>query len=528
MIKGFKQIAVLTVFSRIFGLIRDMAYSYFLGAGGLMDAWTIAFRIPNLARRLFGEGAASASFIPVYSEELANDRESAARLANTVVTSVFIILAALVLIGWMLMGGYWLLADGTQDTRLILSLSSIMLPYALMVCLVAIMAGVLNVHKHFAAPAAAPIVLNFCIIGALIITGTVMGLDGRIQVFGVAAAVLLAGVLQIWMQRSALRKSGVKLSIGWDTNSAAFKKIIVLMGPMIIGLTVTQLNTLADDLIAWFFSGSEAKGDYFMLLGRQLEYPLWRGSVSHLYYSQRLYQFPLGVLGISLATAIFPLMSESAAKRDYDSLCLTIGRGVKGALFIAMPATVGLWLVADPLVAALFEHGEFQSADTGATSWTLIFYALGLCGYFSQQILTRAFYSVQDSKTPMRSAVFAVCVNIVLNLTLIWFMGTAGLAFSTAFCSYLQVAILILAMRHRFERKLFDKLGINLFRTTTATCVMAIVGWAAIKLMADLPNTTFYQVVRLAVMVPLAGGTYYICSAVLKNEMLSLFKAAKK
>ncbi|GAI73535.1 unnamed protein product, partial [marine sediment metagenome] len=178
----------------------------------------------------------------------------------------------------------------------------------------------------------------------------------------------------------------------------SFKKILLLMGPMILGLTVTQINTLADDLIAWWFSGSQEKGAFFELFGARIAYPMQRGSVSHLYYAQRLYQLPLGVLGISLATAIFPVMSADAARKDFAALRATVSKGLRGTIFVAVPATVGLIIVGRPLISAAFEHGRFTDNDTDMVVRTLGFYALGLCGYFTQHILARAFYSVQDSK----------------------------------------------------------------------------------------------------------------------------------
>ncbi|NIP33053.1 MAG: hypothetical protein GWN67_25475, partial [Phycisphaerae bacterium] len=331
MIKGFKQIASLTAISRVFGFIRDVVYSHFFGASALLDAWTIAFKIPNLARRLFGEGAASASLIPIYSQELHKDPEKAKQLVNTVVTVLFVILAALVLIGQGIIWGYYKYFSTTGDTKLVLSLSSIMLPYMLFVCMVAILAGILHVHRHFATPAAAPIVLNICIISSILITGWVFRIKAEQQVFYVALAVLVAGILQIAIQVPPLRSAGVSIRFGWHIQSDAFKKIIIMMGPMILGLTVTQINTLADDLIAWWFSSSVEKGTSFILIGRAIEYPLQRGSVSHLYYAQRLYQLPLGVFGISLATALFPVMSSYAARKDFTGLGRTVSQGLRSA-----------------------------------------------------------------------------------------------------------------------------------------------------------------------------------------------------
>ncbi|MBN2136415.1 MAG: murein biosynthesis integral membrane protein MurJ [Sedimentisphaerales bacterium] len=528
MVKGFGQIASLTALSRVFGLVRDVAYSHFFGANQLLDAWIIAFRIPNLSRRLFGEGAASASLIPVYSETLHADKEQAAILANSVVTVMFVILAGLVLLGEGVIWLYYAIFARTSETTLILSLSSVMLPYMLFVCMVAVIAGLLNVHRHFAAPAAAPLLLNIFIIASVVITGWFLHIEARAQLFYIAVAVLLAGVGQIGMQVPALKRCGLSLRPAWEVRSEQFRKILVLMGPMILGLTVTQINTLADDLIAWWFSSSPEKGAYFELFGKQIAYPMERGSVSHLYYAQRLYQLPLGVLGISLATAIFPVMSENVARKDFAALRATIARGIRGTVFIAIPATMGLVLVARPLISAAFEHGKFDSEDTMMVTRTLCFYAAGLSGYFAQQILARAFYSMQDSRTPMHSALAAVSANCVLNLTLIWYLDRAGLACATAICSYVQVLILIAALRKRVGPTILDGLPRTAAKTVAATMFMGAVGMAAIFLMNRLPAGRIFDIIRLAAVVPLSAGAYLLAAKLLRIEMLSIFSRRRR
>lgn len=523
MIKGFRQIASLTAISRVFGFVRDIAYSHFFGANALLDAWTIAFKIPNLARRLFGEGAAAASLIPVYSEALHKDKQQAKQLVNTVVTVLFVLLAAIILIAEALIWGYYKFFSTTGETRLVLSLTSIMLPYMLLVCMVAILAGILHVHRHFAAPAAAPIVLNLFIISSILLTGWVLKLQAREQLFFVAVAVLIAGLTQIAIQILPLRASGVSIRPAWKTQSDAFKKILILMGPMILGLTVTQINTLADDLIAWWFSASAEKGTSFVLLGNTIAYPLKRGSVSHLYYSQRLYQLPLGVFGISLATAVFPVMSSFSAKKDFAGLAGTVSKGLRCCLFVAIPATIGLAAIARPLITLAFQHGQFSAKDTDMVAWTLLFYALGLCGYFGQQVLTRAFYSMQDSKTPVKSALIAVFTNIVLNLTLIWFLGTGGLAAATALCSYLQVAILATALRRRLGDSILDGLARAFAKTIAATLCMS----AAIALTLWL-SKNYADILKLLLVVPTAAAVYLLAAKALHTEMLSLLTSGKQ
>jgi putative peptidoglycan lipid II flippase len=245
------------------------------------------------------------------------------------------------------------------------------------------------------------------------------------------------------------------------------------------------------------------------------------GAVSYLYYAQRLYQFPLGVLGISLATAIYPVMTSDAARKDLAALTKTIARGINTAVFVAIPATAGMFLVARPLVSAVFEHGQFKSDDTPVVAWTLSFYAIGLCGYFLQQITTRAFYSMQDSKTPAISAVCAVAANVVLNLTLIWSLGTGGLAAATALCSYLQVAILLTVLRRKLDRSILDGLPITLIKTLAATVFMLAVGTIIMTVMRKLPAGKSYDVLRLAAVVPAAATAYVLAAKVLRIKMLS-------
>lgn len=485
-----------------------MAFAHFFGADWLMTAWTMGFKVPNLSRRLFGEGAASASFIPVYSEELHNNSEQARQLASTVVTVIVVILAAAVLLGEGVVWSYYSFVATRTGPRLGLLLCGIMLPYMIFVCTVAIMSGILNVHSHFAAPAAAPIVLNLVLISSLLLTGWALKIEPQQQVVYVAVAVLIAGLAQIVIQIPPLRASGVTIRPAWRVRSAGFKKIIVLMGPMILGLAVTQINTLLDDIIALCFMNERGE-------------PLGYGAPSYLYYAQRLYQFPLGVLGISLATAIFPVMSADAARKDFAALTQTMARGIRTAVFVAIPATAGIFLVARPLVSAVFEHGEFKSDDTPIVAWTLSFYAIGLCGYFLQQVTTRAFYSMQDSKMPAISALYAVGANIPLNLTLIWFLGTGGLAAATALCSYLQVVILVTVLRRKLGNSILAGLPTTLAKTLAATAFMWASGEVIIIAMSPLPPGRWSDVLRLAAIVPVAAIVYLLAAKVLQIEELS-------
>lgn len=522
MIKGFRQIVLLTVVSRVLGMVRDMVFAFFLGAGGVMDGWVIAFMIPNLSRRLFGEGAASSSLIPIYSQELEKDRHRADRLALTVATVVFVVLTAVVIAGEILI---WILyaSSDYEATRLKLALCGVMLPYMVMVCTVAILAGILNTHRHFAAPAAAPVVLNVLLIGSLCFGGWVLKVPAPILVFLAAGAVLLTGIVQMAMHVPPMRSCGVPLRPAWDIRSPAFRRVLALMGPMVLGLTATQINTLADNFIALWLSGSVEKGPFFELLGRRIDYPLWEGAVSQLFYAQRLYQFPLGVFGISLATAIFPVMSADAARRDFASLRRTVSRGLRCSVFISLPATIGLLLVGESLVSVIFERGEFSSADTIGTTFTLAFYVLGLSGYFAQQVLTRAFYSLQESDIPAKSAVVAVLVNVCLNLTLVWFLGAGGLAASTAICSYIQVAILVTVLRRQLGPDILQGMGRTILQTIGVTICME-----AVLLAAMVALRQHGAVLQLSVAVPAAAGAYLLVSRLFHLKMLSLLFGGRR
>ncbi|MBN2269058.1 MAG: polysaccharide biosynthesis C-terminal domain-containing protein, partial [Sedimentisphaerales bacterium] len=236
---------------------------------------------------------------------------------------------------------------------------------------------------------------------------------------------------------------------------------------------------------------------------------------------------PLGVLGISLATAIFPVMSADVARKDFSALRVTIAKGLRATIFVAIPASVGMMIVARPLICAAFEHGRFGAEDTRMVVRTLCFYAGGLCGYFAQQVLTRVFYSMQDSKTPARSALVAVLTNFILNLALIWYLDRAGLACATAICSYLQVLMLVTALRKRLGASILDGLLVTLGKTLLATAFMGAAGLAGTLLMRGLPSGGLFDVIRLAVVVPLAAGAYLLAARLLRMEMISVFTGRK-
>jgi len=370
--------------------------------------------------------------------------------------------------------------------------------------------------------AAAPVVLNVFIITSLCASGWLMDVEPGKQVFIVAAAVLAAGLAQLALQVPSLRASGLSIRPAWAVRTESFKKVAALMAPMIVGLTATQINTMADHFTALWLSGSVEKGGFLTILGTAVRYPMWEGSVSQLFYSQRLYQFPLGVMGISLATVIFPVMSADAARKDLDGFRRTVSRGLRLAVSIAVPAAAGLFLVRRPLVAVIFERGQFSARDTALTAGILAFYCLGLCGFFLQQIAARAFFSMQDSKTPTASALAAVGTNIILNLTLVWFLAARGLALATAACSYLQVVILLAVLNRRFGRSILSRLAATAARTLMATFLFYLVGAGILDLLGGMPACFSSDIIRLAVVIPICTATFLAAAWLLRIEVFAL------
>jgi putative peptidoglycan lipid II flippase len=534
LVKGFRQIAVLTMVSRVLGFARDTAYAHIFGAGPILDAWLMAFKIPNLGRRLFGEGAASAAVIPVYSQQLRDDPSQAASLPRTVITVLFLILSGVVLAGEVAILLLYLFWSDRLETKLVFSLAAVTLPYMILICLVAVVAGFLNVHKHFATPAIAPIVMNLCIIAGSILAAKVFHGDGSKQVYSlsqpavkqiffVAWAVIVAGSLEFAVQLPPYFKRGLSLRPAWDVHSEPFRRVMRLMLPMVFGLAVTQINTLADDLVAWWFSGSAEKGEYLHILGRSIRYPLWRGSISYLSFAQHLYQLPLGIFGISLATALFPVMSAEAAKKDYHALCKVVSMGVRAAIFVAFPCTVGLILVGRPFITVWLRHGNFKIEDVPQVYWPMAFYVTGITGYFLQHIVVRAFHSLQDPMAPLRTGLVAVAANFLLSVTLIWVLGTGGLAVATALSAYLQVGLLLWILRGRLGTGVLADVGPAVIKVAAAAICMAVPAALALFLLRR-----FGELTGLCAAVPLGTAAYILAARWLRIDMLSLLIGAKK
>jgi putative peptidoglycan lipid II flippase len=479
-------ISGLTLLSRATGLVRDATLAAIFGMGVVADAFFIGFLVPNLFRRLFGEGALAAAFIPRYTELRQQEPALARRFAGTCLAGLAVVLAGLTLAGEALLYWLWGSANWAAGTGLAIRLIMLMLPYMPLVCLVALLGAILQVHRRFGPPAAVPIALNLGIIVAALGAGLGMAGDlGPAAVARVTAlAILAAGLLQLLWQGAAawvVARPQFRLA----GSGPAVRDFVKAMGPLALGLAVFQINAFTDSLIALFLAAKEGGAATFTLAGWRFPFPMQAGAVAALQWSQRLQQFPLGVFGIAVATAIFPALSEAAADEDRgrDRLRSILQQGLRLTLFIGLPATVGLFLVRLPLARVIYERGAFTLDDAQRVATILAGYASAVWAYSLSHVLTRAFYAAKRELTPVRVAASTVVLNLALNLTLIWPLGAAGLAWSTAICAALQAGLLLVASRRLVGPVLSKPVLMSWLRTTALTVAMAMVvgaiGWHA-------------------------------------------------
>ncbi|MBI4716289.1 MAG: murein biosynthesis integral membrane protein MurJ [Planctomycetes bacterium] len=454
LINSARLIAALTLGSRILGLIRESVFGYYFSTSELLSAFRIAFMAPNLARRLFGEGALSAAMIPVLTQCLKEQGEEAAR---RFVGRLLTVLTVVLLVGLGAVESVLLVWRVLHDD-LALRLTAVLMPYMVLICLVAVGSGVLNVRGHFAVPAAAPTILNIAIIIGALGGSLALGMDGARLMTLVCVAILLSGVLQVAATGAAFRHARFAPRYGWSRHDPQIRAVMKLMGPMVLGLSAVQINQLVDYVIAYLF--------VFDQTGERV-------GPAVLGFAQYLYQLPLGVFGISLATAIFPVLSHKAAEGDRAGMCETIGRGIRLGAFVSLPACAGLVLVATPLVAALYQRGDFDAQDTQRVSATLICYSLGLPAYFAQHVIVRAFYALRDSGTPAALAMRMVFINVAVNLVLVFVMEERGLALSTSLCATVQALWLIRRLRGVLPEMQWAEVVAGLGRMALAAVVMS-------------------------------------------------------
>ena len=506
LLKATGIISLATFLSRILGFVRDMVIASSFGTGLAADAFFVAFRIPNLLRRLFGEGALSASFVPVFTDYLHNKSKGQAwQLASNALC-----LCAAILLAVCSLGVYFapavvrIIAPGFAHNptkqQLTVLLTRITFPYILCISLVALMMGILNSLHHFAAPALAPALLNISIIAAALLLAPRLSQP----VTALAIGVLAGGVLQLLFQLPFLLKKGFRFSLRLEWRDPGVKRIGKLMLPAALGLAVYEINNLIDTLLASL---------------------LPEGSISYLYYGNRLVQFPLGVFGVALGTALLPTLSHQAAKGEISELKETFSFSLRMIFYICIPAMVGLIVLREPIVALLFQRGEFGRLATVNTARALLYYCLGLWAYAGVKIVVPVFHSMQDTATPVKVSAVCLLINLILNLILMQFLQHAGLALATALSSTLNISWLVVILRRRLGGIDGAKILASSLRTALAALLMGLACWLALghtNIMQQ--ESTIARAGALAALIGLGGVVFFWLTHWLASEELSFLK----
>ncbi len=495
-----------TVLSRILGLVRDQVVAYLFGAGWAADAFFVAFRIPNLLRRLSAEGAMQSAFVPIYTQVLVEDGPDAARrTASAAFGLLAVILAVVSALGVIFAPGLvTLIAPGfTADPakfELTVLLTRVVFPFIFFISLATLLMSQLNALGHFALPAAAPVGLNLSIIGFALFLGPYL----ERPALALALGALIGGAIQLLMQWPPLIKRRAWPKPRLSFRDETVKLMARRMGPVIFGAAVYQINLLVVTLLASLLPS---------------------GSVSYLYYADRLVQFPLGVFGVALSTAVLPSLSRQAAQGDGAAFADSAGHGLRLSLFIVLPSAVGLALMAEPLVALIYQHGKFDAAATRLTVHALWAYAPGLPLAALSAVVIRVFNALHDTKTPAVIAAWSVAVNIALAVILMGPLAHAGLALATSLSAGVNLILLMAKLKRKAPYLLQTKLMAGAGRTFLTSAVMAAVLTAAVIWPAS-PLAKAAGWIKVVIGVPLGAAVYFALAVILKSpEWRSLAEA---
>jgi putative peptidoglycan lipid II flippase len=445
-------VGLMTLTSRILGMIRDIVSANRFGTSWQWDAFVYAFMLPNFFRRLVGEGALSSAFIPIYSETLQkHGKEAAFRFANVMNTAVACGLVVFLLAVEIVLKV--LLQIDTFPARLVLTLELLqtLFPYLFFISLFALGMGLLNCHKHFFTPSLGPVILDiFWIVGVLVIA-PIAGSLPESQLHYLAWILVLSGFVQFAVDVPPLYKMGFRYRFIWQAQNDLLKRTGKLLLPSIMSFGIVQINLLVDSTCGF-------------LVGE--------GANSSLWYGNRLMQFPLGVFAIAMGTALLPTLSNQIAREEHDQAKKTISFALRSIFLLILPCTVGLIALSMPIVRLLFEHGEFDAASTARTSLVSICFSIGLFAYSGQKVMVSGFYARQDTKTPVRTGIFALVSNIILNLILMQFLREAGLALATSISGIMQFFILVYFYNKKVSAFPFQEVGQSFLRILLASLVM--------------------------------------------------------
>ncbi|WP_445192506.1 murein biosynthesis integral membrane protein MurJ [Sphingomonas sp. Tas61C01] len=494
--RALGSVGGLTLASRILGLVRDVLFARFVGAGFASDAFMVAFRLPNMFRALFAEGAFSAAFIPMFNRKVADPAGKGlptgiafARDTLSVLLPVLIVLTAVMEVAawpitWMLSGGF---NDVTStEFDFVVMLSRLTIPYLLLISLVSLLGGILNSLHRFWVAAAAPILLNGTLIAALVFFHRHEALyTARNQ----AIAVTVSGALQLLWVWYACKRAGVVLPLRRPRLTPDVRKLMGLIGPAAAGAGAVQINLVVSTALA----------------ARLLP----EGSVTYIYYADRLNQLPLGLIGIGLGTVLLPTISRQLGRGDEADAMKTQNRGMELALLLTLPATVALIVCGLPIVAALFQHGKFTATAAYATAQALAAFSIGLPSYILVKVLTPGYYARSDTRTPVRYATVSMIVNLILNLALIVPLGHMGPPLATAIASTVNVALLYRTLARRGHFVADAQLRRRTWRLLVAALMMGAVMYFLNDLFAPYVTGTSLQRWTAMLVLVATGAVVY-------------------
>lgn len=458
LLKTISTIGGLTLLSRILGFTRDILMAAFLGAGLVADCFFVAFKLPNFFRRLFAEGAFSSAFVPLFVENLRGDQGSEANARSFAEEALAVLLPVLLLVVALFeIAMPWLMpflapgfVDDAQKFDLAVDFTRNTFPYLLLISLVSLLSGVLNGLKKFAAAAAAPIFLNLTLIGSLILFHDSEAIAGR----SLSVAVSIAGIVQFLWLMVAVKRAHMGLGLRLPRLTPRVRELGRIMLPVALGAGAIQISLVVDVILASLLPD---------------------GSLSYLFYADRLNQLPLGVVGVAVGTVLLSTLSTSLAEGKPEQAVHEQNRALEVAMFLTIPAAFALMAVPDVLIGVMFERGAFDSVATGQTALALIAYAAGLPAYVLIKVFTPAFFARKDTKTPVRIALTALAINMVLNIILMQFFAHVGLAMATAIGAWTNCGLLYITLRRREHFKLDARARRKTVGFVVAALLMAVV-----------------------------------------------------
>jgi putative peptidoglycan lipid II flippase len=531
---GIVSIAVM--FSRVLGLVRETIFARYFGAGFLYDAFIVGFRIPNLLRDLFAEGALSAAFVKVFTDyQLKNSEKEAWRLASLVFNCLAVVLSVITILGILLsplfvrLITYNYLGDPShyypaEKAALATTLMQIMFPFILLVALAALAMGVLNTKGRFGIPASASTAFNiasiiFGLIFAFWLSGGVWERStdklvvpsdaAQWAIIGMSIGTLVGGAAQLVVQIPSLFKVGFRFSLDLNFRDEGVRRVMRLMGPAIIGTGAIQVKVLVDTVVA---SGID-------------------GGASWLSYAFRLMQFPIGVFGVAIGTAAIPTLSRLASEENTVKFRNTLADAIKLVFLLAIPSACGLIVLSDPIISLIYQRGEFDAFDTNMTGWALAAYSIGLAGYAAIKVLSPAFYALDDAKTPMYISLVSILVHVPASFGLMQLLSTvgvsperpngfghAGVALATSIVATVNFAALAYYMRRRIKRLNGRDIFASLVKIVTASAAMSAVGYGSYYLLTNYfgDKSLLIRLVEAFVPIGLAGVTFIVTAKLLR------------